>query len=121
MWNSNRIVILVAMVGYFQITLGQAWHSTPDGWHLVNTSDDWGGLFAEKATQYFAAPWVLMAPALFVAWTVFAMNLVLESIRRTLRSVPRRPKGLSRGLMYRCLMLSEEHHMQKFFQDQVSG
>lgn len=96
----NRIVILVAVVGFFQITLGQAWIPSQAGYVFVNTSHDWGGLFADTAKQFFASPWVLMAPALFVAWTVFAMNLVLESVRRRLRSVPSHPRGITKSMSY---------------------
>lgn len=84
----NRIIIFIAVVGYFQITLRPAWIPIQGAYQLVNYANDWGGLFSETARQFFSTSWVLLAPAMFVAWTTFAMNLVLQALRVKLKSVP---------------------------------
>ena len=99
----NRIIILIAVIGYFQITLRPAWIPVQGGFSLINLSNDWGGLFSETARQYFSSPWVLMAPALLVAWTVFSMNLILQAVRLRLRSVPNRRRKDVSSLAFRWL------------------
>ena len=87
----NQILVLIAVLGYFQLNLRPAWEKIGWGtWIFTDTSHDLGGLFSQNAHDFLSAPWVLLAPALFVAWSVFSLNLILESIHRRLNTMPRR-------------------------------
>lgn len=79
--NIVPVVIVVASLGFGGVILAEASLSFL-GYGIPPPTPSWGGMLAADGRSYmYAAPWMLVAPAIALSLVVFAINMFGDAIR----------------------------------------
>lgn len=82
--NIMPVVIVVASLGFGSVILAEASLSFL-GYGIPPPTPSWGGMLAADGRSYmYAAPWMLIAPAIALSLVVFAINMFGDALRDVL-------------------------------------
>ncbi|MED1864970.1 hypothetical protein P4V41_15990 [Fictibacillus nanhaiensis] len=76
-------VLAVFIGGSKTIMLGDIFNLTPA---TISLSGEWAGIIGQSYQKLLTAPWIILVPLSFFAFTIFSINLMIQGIQNSLES-----------------------------------
>lgn len=89
--DMGRVLLLLGQLAFFSVFISQAWVMVDIGqWEFQNQSIDWLSMIAESRNEIHRHPWILLFPALAIAFTILSFNILGEGLRLYFENVTKR-------------------------------
>ncbi len=76
-------VLAVFIGGSKTVMMGDIFNLTPA---TISLSGEWAGIIGQSYQKLLTAPWIILVPLSFFAFTIFSINLMIQGIQNSLES-----------------------------------
>ncbi|WP_144704394.1 hypothetical protein [Fictibacillus phosphorivorans] len=76
-------VLAVFIGGSKTVMMGDIFNLTPA---TISLSGEWAGIIGQSYQKLLTAPWIILVPLSFFAFTIFSINLMIQGIQNSLKS-----------------------------------
>ncbi|MBN3553092.1 hypothetical protein JYA63_02315 [Fictibacillus nanhaiensis] len=76
-------VLAVLIGGSKTVMMGDIFNLTPS---TISLSGEWAGIIGQSYQKLLTAPWIILVPLSFFAFTIFSINLMIQGIQNSLES-----------------------------------
>jgi peptide/nickel transport system permease protein len=76
-------VLAVFIGGSQTVMMGDIFNLTPA---TISLSGEWAGIIGQSYQKLLTAPWIILVPLSFFAFTIFSINLMIQGIQNSLES-----------------------------------
>ncbi len=76
-------VLAVFIGGSKTVMMGDIFNITPA---TISLSGEWAGIIGQSYQKLLTAPWIILVPLSFFAFTIFSINLMIQGIQNSLES-----------------------------------
>lgn len=115
----GQVLMIFAHLGLLEIFIGgterKVMGVTYKGEAIVEAfsmSHEWGGLIAKNFAYLSAFPWLVIGPVVAFAFTILAINFIVEGLKRAMKNDGPSKKLLKKKSSHRSIEIKLEHFKQ---------